>query len=103
MSYRAYRTYSLTTEAGDHAFVDLSRHAHVVEVVFADQIELARLVKIKNFAAFDLGRLARLNTECPGDVVKADEPFRTEPPTMHRVENAARSVIGEIYERARLE
>ncbi len=93
----------LSAEAGDHALVDLSRHAHVVEVVFANQVELAGLVEIEDLAAFYLRRLARLDTERPRDVVKTDETFRAQPPAMHRVENAARSVIGEIYERARLE
>src|SRR5262245_54606791 len=89
----------LSSKAGDHALVDLSGHAHVVEVVFANQVELAGLVEIKNFAAFDFGRFARLDPERPGDVVKTDKTFCAEPPAMHRVENAARSVIGEIHER----
>src|SRR5262249_18319258 len=93
----------LSSEAGDHAFVDLAGDAHVVEVVFADQIELAGLVEIEDLAAFDFRRLARLDPERPRHVVKTHETLRAQPPAMHRVENAARRVLREIHERARLE
>src|SRR6185369_9784945 len=93
----------LAAETGDHAFVDLARDAHVVEIVFADQIELAGLVKIEDLAAFDVGSLARFDTQRPRDVVKTDVSPRAQPPAMHRVEDAAHVIVAEIHEWACLE
>ena len=45
-------------KARNHALVNFARDAHVVEIVFANLGELAGLIKIKNLAAFDFGRLA---------------------------------------------
>src|SRR5688572_5893487 len=46
----------LSAKTRDDAFVNPAGDAHVVEVVFADLFELARLVQIKHLAAFYLGR-----------------------------------------------
>ena len=44
----------LSSEAGDHTLVDFAGHADVVEIVFANQIELTGLIEIKHFAALDV-------------------------------------------------
>src|SRR5690349_6917141 len=93
----------LSSEARDHALVDLAGDAHVVEVVFADEIELAGLVEIEHLAAFNFRRLARLDPQRPGDVVETDKTFCSQPPAVHRVENSARRVVGEIHKGTRLE
>src|SRR5262249_39951250 len=91
------------TEARGHPFVDLARHTHVVEIVFANQIQFSGLVKIEHFASFNLGGLARIDSERPRDVVETDVTSRAQPPTMHRVEHAAHVVIAEIHERSHLD
>src|SRR6185503_8520962 len=91
------------SEAGDHAFVNLARHANVVEIVFADQIEFSRLIQIENFAAFDLGSLARLDPKSPSDVVETHVTLRAQPPAVHRVEDAANVVVAEIHEWSHLD
>src|SRR6185369_2370898 len=93
----------LTPEARDHALVDLARHANVVEVVLADEIEFARLVEIKDLAAFHIRSLTRLDPERPSDVIETDVPLRAEPPAMHRVENTTHVVLTQVHERSRLD
>ena len=44
----------LSSKAGDHSFVNLSRHAYVVEIVLADEVEFTCLVEIEDFAALDV-------------------------------------------------
>src|SRR4029078_2530113 len=68
-----------------------------------DEIEPPGLVEIKNFAAFNVRSLARLDPECPRDVVKTDVPLRAQPPAMHRVENTAHVVFTQIHKRPRLD
>ena len=50
--------HSLPPKAANDSFVNLARHAHVIEVVLANLRELPRLVKFENFAAFHGRRLA---------------------------------------------
>src|SRR6185369_5284110 len=93
----------LSSEARYHALVDLARHADVVEVVLADEIESPRLVEIKDLAAFHVRSLARLDPERPRNVVKTDVPLRAQPPAMHRVENTAHVVLAQVHKRPRLD
>ena len=93
----------LPTEARDHAFVDLARHADVVEIVFTNLIEFARLIQVKHLASLDVRRLARLNSERSGNVVKTDVALCAQPPAMHRVEDAADVVLTKIHKRPRLD
>src|ERR1043165_207544 len=93
----------LPPKTRDHPLVNLARNAHVVEVVFANQIETSGLVKVKHLAAFDLRSLARLDSQRPRNIVKTDVTPRAEPPAMHRVENSTHVVVTKIHERPRLQ
>src|SRR6185369_5983329 len=94
---------NLSSKTRYHPLVNLARHAHVVEVVFANQIEATGLVEIKHLAAFDFGSLARLDPEGPRNVVETDVTPRAEPPAMHCVEDSTHVVITKIHKRSRLE
>src|SRR6266567_2434922 len=75
------------TKARDHAFVDLAGDPHVVEIVFANFGELAGLVQLKDAAAFDIGRLARCNSQHKSNVIQPHAIAAAQPPCAHRVEN----------------
>src|SRR5687768_10907659 len=92
----------LAAETCHHAFVNLPRHAHVVQIVLADLLELAGLVQIKHFAAFHFRGLARFNSESPRNIVETHMTPRAKPPTMHRVEHAAHVVIRQVHKRPHL-
>src|SRR5882724_7903196 len=94
-------TKSSTAEATHHALVNFARDSHVVEIVFANKVESSGLVEIENFAAFNLGRLAGLNSQGPGDVVEANPPPVAQPPMSHCVEYSANVVVAEIHKRPR--
>src|SRR5439155_17010125 len=79
----------------------LPHDPHVVEVVLAYLRELARLIKLENFAAFRGGRLARLDTQRPGAVVEADVSLRAQPPMVHRVKHSPHPILTEIDQRPR--
>jgi hypothetical protein len=96
------RLKALPPKTLNHALINLSRQADIVKVIFANQVELARLIKIKNFAAFHLGRLARFDPKCPCNIIKTNVPLRTEPPTMHGVEHSANVVFAKVYEGSHL-
>jgi len=44
---------ALPSKTPYHSFINLARDANVVEVVFANQIQLARLIQIEDFAALN--------------------------------------------------
>ena len=48
----------LSSKTCNHPLIDLSSHADIVEVVFANKVQLTGLIEIKDLAAFDLGGLA---------------------------------------------
>jgi len=59
----------LSSKTCNHPLIDLSGYANVVEVVFANKLELTSLIKIKDLAAFHFGCFARFDAERPGEVV----------------------------------
>src|SRR4030095_3335488 len=86
----------------DHTLVNLSRHSHVVQIVFANLRELSGLIEIENFAALDIRCFAGFDSQGPGDIVETYSAASiTKPPLPHGVENASHVVVGEIHERAR--
>src|SRR6266496_2666159 len=85
-SWSGYRHLS-PTKARDHAFVDLAGDPHVVEIVFANFGELAGLVQLKDATAFDIGRLARCNSQRKSNVIQPHAIAAAQPPCAHRVEN----------------
>src|SRR5688572_27368906 len=78
----------LSSKTSHESFVNFTGNAHVVEVVFANLPELSCLVEFKYLAAFRRRCFARLDTQRPGNVIKAHKPLCSQPPRMHRVEHA---------------
>src|SRR5213593_175265 len=86
-------------ETRDHPFVNLPRHPHIIQIVFANFSELAGLIQFKYPAAFDVGGLARFNSQRPGNVVQTDTPTAiTQPPRPHRVECALDIKVAQVDE-----
>src|SRR2546425_10870669 len=84
-----------------HTLVDFPRHAHVVEVVFANLQELSGLIEIEDAAAFDIGGLAGFEPQCPGDVVETDAaPANAQPPRAPCVGKSPNIVFAEVHERS---
>src|SRR5215203_4370331 len=92
-----------SSETGHHPLINFPRHAYVVEVVFTNKIEFSSLVEIKDLASFDLGGLAGVDSQRPGDVVETDMTLGAQPPAMHRVEDTSDVVFTEVDERPHLD
>src|SRR3989442_97175 len=76
-----------TPKTSDHPFVNIPRHTHIIQIVFANFSELAGLIQYENSSAFDVGGLARFNSQRPGNVVETYTAAAiAEPPRPHRVE-----------------
>src|SRR5436309_2669265 len=89
-----------TPKTSDHPFVNLPGHAHIVQIIFANFSELAGLIQLENAAAFDVGGLARFNSQRPGNVVETYTATAiTQPPRPHRVECTLHIKVAQVDER----
>jgi len=73
--YDKWKSSGSSAKTRDHPLVDSSRHAHVVEVIFANLGELVRLIHLEHFASFGFRRLARFDPQSPGNVVETYKAF----------------------------
>src|SRR5437870_4597035 len=98
---RARADAGLATKTRQHSLVNLSCHAHVVQVIYANLGELAGLIEIEYFAAFNVRGLAGFKSESPGHIVEPNAVAPAQPPAPHRVEHSAHVVFAEINQRLR--
>src|ERR1043165_5326095 len=78
-----------SAKARNHPLVNPSRYSHVIQIVFANSAQPARLIQIKNTTALNFRSFARFKPQRPGDVVEADAASSiTQPPCAHRVVDA---------------
>jgi len=89
----------LPPKTSDQPLVNLARHAHVVEVVFANLGQFAGLIEVEDLATFDFPGLAGFDPQRPRDVVETDPAAPiAQPPGAHRVVHATHVVFTEIDE-----
>ena len=96
-----HKVQGLSPKTRDHPLVNFPRHAHVVEIVFADLRQACPPDTDQTPCCLRPRLFCSIRFPGPRDVVKTHATTAiAQPPLPHRVENAAHVVLTEIHERS---